>query len=187
MSIKPSRNTARRDSRSTRSSTIPFESLESRVLLNGLTVITHGAQKFGGIGPDNRPGWVDTMGQQVAARYGGNTAVYLLRIEPNGNNVQANDPGSVADATNGNDTTQSNDQGQSAGGGDTTGNGAGDDAEQDQEASNSNETDQDADADATTEQENSIQIEGSIEVTRSCPTSPCWFLRQSEHSHSRLP
>lgn len=64
-----------------------MERLEERTLLNGLTVIAHGAELFGGAGSSARPGWIDSMGQAVAARYGGNTAIYALRVEPNGDNA----------------------------------------------------------------------------------------------------
>jgi hypothetical protein len=64
-----------------------LEQLEERTLLNGLTVIAHGAELFGGAGSSSRPGWIDSMGQAVAARYGGNTAIYALRVEPNGDNA----------------------------------------------------------------------------------------------------
>jgi hypothetical protein len=57
-------------------------------MLNGLTIIAHGAELFAGLGDSSRPGWIESMGQAVAARYGGNTAIYALRVEPNGSSVK---------------------------------------------------------------------------------------------------
>ena len=101
MSLKRYRHVVgRRPARPARAATLGLESLESRVMFNGLTVILHGAQLFSGLGSNNRPGWVDQMGQQIAARYGGNTAVYLLRVEPNGDSTKVTSFTRVSGAVN---------------------------------------------------------------------------------------
>jgi hypothetical protein len=87
MSNRPSRKGRRTLARSTHaaaSAAYTLESLEPRALLSGVTVIAHGAELFSGLGSSSRPGWIDAMGQAIAARYGGNTAIYALRIEPGG-------------------------------------------------------------------------------------------------------
>src|ERR1035438_8933303 len=54
-----------------------LEQLESRLLLNGLTVITHGYEPFS----NSRPSWIDAMGTAIAQVAGPTTAVYALRLE----------------------------------------------------------------------------------------------------------
>ncbi len=53
-----------------------LEALESRVLLSGVTVIAHGYEPFS----NDRPGWIDSMGEAVLARAGGGS-MYALRIK----------------------------------------------------------------------------------------------------------
>jgi len=53
-----------------------FEPLEPRVLLSGVTLITHGAQLFS----SSRPAWLDAMAAAIVARAAPDTAVYALRI-----------------------------------------------------------------------------------------------------------
>src|SRR6185436_18576204 len=55
-----------------------LENLESRVLLHGLTIITHGYQPIS----NNRPEWITEMGNAIQARVGPSTAIYTLRLEP---------------------------------------------------------------------------------------------------------
>src|SRR5690242_5130639 len=57
-----------------------FDALESRTLLSGVTIITHGAEFFG----SGRPGWIDAMATAIRNREGASTAIYVLRLEPNG-------------------------------------------------------------------------------------------------------
>ncbi len=53
-----------------------LEALETRILLNGLTVITHGLEPTGTMGP-----WVNSMGSAIAAWAGAGSAVYLLQLQ----------------------------------------------------------------------------------------------------------
>jgi len=62
--------------------TLLLEPLESRLLLNGLTIITHGYLASAG-----RPGWLDGMASAIINRAGPDTAVYDLVVQPNGANV----------------------------------------------------------------------------------------------------
>jgi hypothetical protein len=63
---------------------ILLENLESRLLLNGLTIITHGYEPFS----NARPSWIDSMGNAIANQAGPGTSVYTLRLEPtNGSTV----------------------------------------------------------------------------------------------------
>src|SRR5262249_31789058 len=55
-----------------------LEQLESRVLLQGVTVIIHGYEPFSSARPD----WITSMGNAIKARAGPTTAVYTLRLEP---------------------------------------------------------------------------------------------------------
>src|SRR6187401_1481097 len=57
-----------------------IEILESRTLLSGLTIITHGAEFIS----SSRPGWIDSMANAIRGRTGASTAIYALRIAPNG-------------------------------------------------------------------------------------------------------
>ena len=60
-----------------------LEVLESRILLTGLTIITHGAEFVS----TDRPGWLDAMAAAIRARTGGaagGTAIYQIRVEPDG-------------------------------------------------------------------------------------------------------
>jgi hypothetical protein len=62
-----------------------LETLESRVLLNGLTIITHGYMPF----DNSAPAWVAAMGSAIAARDGTGTSTYKLVIAPlDANTVQ---------------------------------------------------------------------------------------------------
>ncbi|HEY4328504.1 MAG TPA: hypothetical protein VGN88_02115 [Phycisphaerae bacterium] len=56
-----------------------LEALESRVLLSGLTIITHGAEFLS----TARPSWIDYMATAIRARVGPSTSIYALRMEPN--------------------------------------------------------------------------------------------------------
>src|SRR4051812_45700966 len=58
---------------------IPFHQLESRTLLNGLTIITHGYQAFS----SSAPAWVSTMKDAVVARLGADTTVYKMKLDYN--------------------------------------------------------------------------------------------------------
>ena len=69
-------DTIRRSLRRHRSELL--EQLESRVLLHGLTIITHGFEPFS----TDRPEWITTMGNAIKARTGPSTAIYTLRLEP---------------------------------------------------------------------------------------------------------
>src|ERR1035441_7092823 len=55
-----------------------LEHLESRILLNGLTVITHGYEPFS----NSRPSWIDAMGNAIAQVAGPTTSIYTLRLDP---------------------------------------------------------------------------------------------------------
>ncbi len=57
------------------------EMLEQRVLLNGLTIITHGYELTGGM-----PGWLTSMGNQIAARMGPDTSIYKMTLTHNSSN-----------------------------------------------------------------------------------------------------
>src|SRR5262245_44154014 len=60
------------------STTQLLEHLESRVLLHGVTVITHGFIPIS----DDRPEWITEMGNAIKARTDSSTAIYTLRLEP---------------------------------------------------------------------------------------------------------
>src|SRR4051812_23878314 len=60
---------------------VALELLESRELLNGLTVVTHGFQLSAGT-----PNWVTAMGADIAARMGPDTSVYKLTLTRNASN-----------------------------------------------------------------------------------------------------
>jgi len=51
-------------------------------MLAGVTLITHGLETAPG-----RPAWLDTMKDAIVARAGAQTAVYVLKVEPAGNNA----------------------------------------------------------------------------------------------------
>src|ERR1041385_9130903 len=62
-----------------------LEPLESRQLLSGLTIITHGAEFLS----TARPSWIDTMATAIRSRVGPSTAIYALRMEPSNGNIVA--------------------------------------------------------------------------------------------------
>ncbi|MCC7145696.1 MAG: LEPR-XLL domain-containing protein [Phycisphaeraceae bacterium] len=59
-----------------------LEALEPRLLLSGVTLLTHGYQPLS----SDRPTWLDAMAAAVVAQAGVDTAVYALRIELNSSN-----------------------------------------------------------------------------------------------------
>lgn len=71
----------------TRTRKRPFrlmEPLEPRALLSGVTIIAHGAQFLG----TSRPGWLDSMATAIRNRAGASTAIYTLRVVPDGSGVK---------------------------------------------------------------------------------------------------
>jgi len=56
-----------------------LESLEDRVMLSGVTIITHGFQEV-----SDRPAWLDSMKDAIFERAGEDAAVYALRIDRSG-------------------------------------------------------------------------------------------------------
>src|SRR3954463_8274534 len=63
---------------------LALEPLEPRTLLSGLTIITHGAEFLS----TSRPSWIDHMATAIRARVGASTAIYAIRVEPNGTGVK---------------------------------------------------------------------------------------------------
>jgi hypothetical protein len=61
-----------------------LEPLEPRALLSGVTIIAHGAQFLG----TSRPGWLDSMATAIRNRAGASTAIYTLRVVPDGSGVK---------------------------------------------------------------------------------------------------
>ncbi|HVT81829.1 MAG TPA: hypothetical protein VHM90_14380 [Phycisphaerae bacterium] len=73
--------------RRTRTTTRNFrliEPLEPRALLSGVTIITHGAEFLS----TSRPGWIGTMATAIRNATGPSTAIYQIRVEPNGSGVK---------------------------------------------------------------------------------------------------
>lgn len=59
-----------------------LEPLESRMLLSGVTLITHGYQLSGNVGP-----WLDRMADEVADRVGPDASVFKLVVEEDANKL----------------------------------------------------------------------------------------------------
>jgi hypothetical protein len=77
--LKRRRKALRRRAVAYKAQFVGLEPLESRVLLNGVTLLTHGFQADS----SDRPAWIDTMAGAIITEAGADTAVYALQIARN--------------------------------------------------------------------------------------------------------